>query len=128
MRSINIVGSILAAAALVVSSGAALAHGHGGSGHGGGGGVHFGGGGGARFSGGGGGVHFSAPRSSFRSVGPRVAFAPAFSGHHRHHRHGFPVGFYSDYGNYYYDNYAYDDDDVVCYYSRRYGREICRPS
>ena len=80
---------------------------------------------------------FAAPVQINRGNGARVAsIAPRHDhdgdGRRHHHRNGRGFGYYDDgyYYDGYYDGYAYadDDDDVVCYYSRRYQRRICHPA
>ncbi len=145
MRMIKVTMALVAAAVLALGSSAAFARS--GGGHGG---AHFsGGGGGAKFGGysGGGGARIGSFNGSSRSVGSVTRFGPPrafvssqrFASHvgnnHRRHRNhfvgsGFYPGYYYDDYPYAYDSYyAYDyDDDVVCYWSERRGRRICRPS
>ena len=126
MRKLTAIVAILAGLALGASAASARGGHHGGAGYGSG---HGGGAKVASFSGGGGGgARIAAPRFASQS---RVASSAAFQGngraHHRHHRHH-PVFIGAGYPTYdnNYDNY--DDDDIVCYYSRKYERRICRPA
>ena len=134
MRKLTAIVAILAGLALGASAASARGGHNGGaglgSGHGGSAKVATFSGGAARvatFSGGGS-ARIAAPRFASQS---RVASSAAFQGngraHHRHHRHH-PVFIGAGYP--YYDNYYdnYDDDDIVCYYSRKYERRICRPA
>jgi hypothetical protein len=147
MRLIQATTALVAALALTLAGGDALARGGGHGGAGGArssGGAHFSGGG-LRFSGGGGGAKFSSFNSGSRSFStvtrfsqPRTVISSQhFASHtgNRHHRRhvrfigaGFYPSFYDDYPYYYDSDYYNDDtdDDLVCYWSSRYGRRICR--
>lgn len=147
MRVTKTTTAFIVMAGLAMGAGTAFAGGHGGhGGHGGGhvghGGAHFSGGshGATHFSGGNG-ARFSS--GSVRSFNSGASFAQPHAvvsshrfaghsgdrGHHRrHHGHGV-YGYYPGYDDGpYYDSYGYndDDDEVVCYYSRRLGHRVCR--
>jgi hypothetical protein len=136
MRPLTTITAMIAAATFTLT--ASVAHAR--QGHGGGGGGHHHGGSGGYHGGGSVARSYSAPVRSYSApvhAAPRVA-AAAPQVHHRghdghrgrHHHRGGHGGYAPSYDSTYYaDSYASDDDvEIVCYWSRKYDRRVCRPA